>query len=273
MINFRHTILAFSALAVASLTGCNDIDDADRYIEADQVESLRAVLIEDFTGQNCVNCPDAHATMELLVEQYGDAVIPVSIHAGGFGIAATNKRYTGLMQPEGDTYNDAWGINEWPKGVVNRRGGAKNHDQWAQAVREEIATPSALSIVANASCVDDKIDINLQFRPTADINARLQVWILEDGIVARQESNQGRINDYVHNHVYRASVNGVGGEPIALKDNIHSNLSLSCDVRSTDTEKWVPANLSVVAFVYDDSGVIQASHCKVSTPDGNTPAE
>lgn len=270
---FKHTILALSTIVASIFCACDDIDEADRYIEADQVEAVRTVLIEDFTGQNCVNCPSAHATIDQLVEQYGDAVIPVSIHAGGFGIPVSNKRYTGLMQPEGDTYNDAWGINEWPKGVVNRRGGAKNHDQWAQAVREELALPATIAIEAKASCDGDNIEINVELIPTVSVEAMLQVWILEDGIIARQEDAElGRINDYVHNHVYRASVNGVGGESVSLTDNILDNFSYTYGVRNTDTEKWVPENLSVVAFVYNSTGVLQATHCKV-TVDGNTPAE
>lgn len=270
---FKHTILALSTVAASFFCACDDIDEADRYIEAGQVEAVRTVLIEDFTGQNCVNCPSAHATIDQLVQQYGDAVIPVSIHAGGFGVPVSNKRYTGLMQPEGDTYNDAWGINEWPKGVVNRRGGAMNHDQWAQAVRDELALPSSIAMEAEASCDGANIDINIELIPTLSADAMLQVWILEDGIVARQEdATLGRINDYVHNHVYRASVNGVGGESVSLTDNIHANFSYTYGVRNTDTEKWVPENLSVVAFVYNSTGVLQATHCKV-TVDGNTPAE
>lgn len=244
-------------------SACNDIDEANRYIQADSVKPMRAVLIEDFTGQNCVNCPSAHKTIELLSEQYGDAIIPVAIHAGGFGVPVGYRFYTGLMQPEGDTYNDAWGINEWPKGVINRRGAALTPDEWAQTVRQELETPTTLAISADATCSNNKININLEFRPTDDVNGNLQVWITEDKIIARQESLEGRIKEYEHNHVYRASVNGVGGEPIALEANIHRNVTMSCDVRNNDGEVWNTENLSVVAFVYNSNGVLQATRCQV----------
>lgn len=261
-----YTLLA--VFGMLSLTSCSDIAEDERYIVVDSVVPQRAIIIEDFTGQNCVNCPKAHETIDRLVAQYGDAVIPVSIHAGYFGVAADYTRYTGLMQPEGNTYNDMWGIDEWPKGVVNRSGGPLNYDQWASAVRTELDKPTALDIELSAVCPEgsDEIAIEATFSQSADIEGFLQLWIVEDGIVARQRDiDRGLITDYVHNHVYRASVNGVGGEAIELDAMIHRTVEYTQPLRRTDTETWVTDNLSVVAFVYNSSGVIQAARAKVET--------
>ena len=263
---FKNVILSLAA--ASSLWACSDIDENNRYITVDNVDPQRSIIIEDFTGQNCVNCPAAHRDLEKLVEQYGDAVIPVSIHAGSFGIAADYTRYTGLMQPEGNTYNDAWGINEWPKGVINRQSGPIDRDAWAKAVRDIIGTPTPLDIDLEASCPDgaSEISIKLTLRPAEDIAGNLQLWILEDGIVARQQDiDLGRIDDYVHNHVYRAAVNGVGGQPVDLAAHLHMDATFTQPLRATATETWVPANLSVVAFVYNDRGVVQAAKAKVNT--------
>lgn len=251
-----------SLLASGLLIACNDVAIDDRYLAQESVEAQRVVLLEDFTGQNCVNCPAAHTILEKLSAQHGAAIIPVSIHAGGFGISVESTRYTGLMTPEGDTYNDAWGITEWPKGVVNRHTGALNPDEWATAVRTEIARPTNLAIDLDASLSDDlkDIDIAVTLRPAADIKGRLQVWILEDSIIAFQKDvDRGRIPNYVHNHVYRASVNGVGGEPVELSAMLHKDLTYTCLVRSGEREQWNVDNLSVVAFVYNDSEVLQAA--------------
>lgn len=264
----KHLLLSLTAGAALALTACSDISTDDRFIVTESVTPLRAVIIEDFTGQDCVNCPAAHETLDLLVEQYGDAVIPVSIHAGTFGVPCDYKRYTGLMQPEGNTYNDAWGIDEWPKGVVNRSGSATNCDEWAEAVRRELAVEAPLGITVSADCPEGAadIDIKVTLSPRTDIEGMLQVWIIEDGIVARQRDiDRGLITNYVHNHVYRASVNCVGGERTVLKANIHSELTFSQPLRATQYETWVPGNLSVVAFVYTPDGVLQAACAKVNT--------
>lgn len=250
--------------AAATMVACNDIAENERLIPMESVKAERAVLIEDFTGQKCVNCPDAHKTIEALEEQYADKVIAVSIHAGAFGIAADNTRYTGLMQPEGDTYNDMWGITAWPAGVVNRTGGATTHDLWPAAVRTALALPTPLDIDINVECSETDLFIQVDCAQNQDVSGNLQVWIVENGIVARQDSNAGRINDYVHNNVYRASVNGVGGVPVSLKAFEHQAFTYTQPLRVTDTETWVPENLAVVAFVYNKDGVVQAARQKVS---------
>ncbi len=258
----KHLLFAFIAASI--LSACSDIPADDRYIPIDSATPQRTILIEDFTGQNCVNCPAAHKKIEDLVKQYGDAIIPVSIHAGTFGIPATNTRYTGLMQPEGNTYNDAWDIKAWPQGVVNRAGGAKAPDEWGQTVRDAISMPTPLDIDIDASCADGTISIGTTLSSTVDLDAEFQIWVIEDGIVARQEDiDRGRIMDYVHNHVYRTAVNGVGGEHISLTAMIHRTASYSVTLKSTDTETWNPDNLSIVAFAYTTDGVVQAAKTKV----------
>ena len=63
------TILTLAALMMAS---CDEVDPQDRLIYVEPPEVSRAVLIEDFTGQYCVNCPRATEEIERLIEEYGD---------------------------------------------------------------------------------------------------------------------------------------------------------------------------------------------------------
>lgn len=255
-------------MAAAAFAACSDIADDDRFIVIDGVEQRRTVLIEEFTGQNCPNCPTAHKEIETLVGQYPDALIAVSIHAGDFGISSTARR-PGLMQPEGNIYNNRYGIDEWPKGVVNGRGGARNFDEWSDAVRDELKreTPLGIDIAAQASAdTPATITVDCSLLSTADLAGTLHIWIVESGIVARQvDKDLGLITDYVHDHVYRAAVNGVDGEALALKAHISSQLQHSIAARATDSETWNIDNLSVVAFVrLPDGSVAQAAQCKVA---------
>ena len=46
----------FLSLCIAPvLAACSDIDETERFIPIDSVTPLRCVLLEDFTGQNCVS--------------------------------------------------------------------------------------------------------------------------------------------------------------------------------------------------------------------------
>ncbi len=262
---------AFFLLLGGLSSACTDIKEADRYIAVDSVVPERAVLLEDFTGQRCVNCPAAHGTIELLEEQYGDKFIPVSIHGGGFGVSTDmtrfNINFVCLMEPEGTPLNDRYGIKEWPKGVVNGRGGAVNPDDWTKKVREELERPSSVSINIDAHYVEseNKVYVTSTFLPTADFDGRLSVWVLESNIVAFQyDKGNVRIPDYVHNNVFRTTLTGIEGEAYRLKANIHDTDERSFEVRDNEKEKWVPENLSVVVFLADGSGVVQAAKAKVA---------
>ena len=44
----------------------------------------KKILLEDYTGHKCGNCPRAAEKAEELKEIYGDQLIPIAIHAGFF---------------------------------------------------------------------------------------------------------------------------------------------------------------------------------------------
>lgn len=263
--------------ALLALASCNDISEDERFIPVDPVQPARVVLIEDFTGQNCVNCPDAHAVIEKLEKQYPGAIVAVSIHAGDFGIGkeltSFDDNFIGLKTEEGQKYNDKWGIKAWPAGVVNRRGGAVEHDKWSTIVDEELKREADVAIDLAASLDNTDIKIDVTLKPQADIEGYLQVWIIESGIVARQRTSHGRDNNYVHNNVFRAAVNGLDGVKVILTSGMHQSESYSIPLRYNEQERWVPENLSVVAFVADGNGVHQAAIAHLSdkpAEDGET---
>lgn len=258
--------LFFSLMAMIALCGCSDVDSDDRFIAVEGVTPERTILIEDFTGQNCVNCPAAHEVLDQLVEQYPDNIIPVSIHAGKFSVPVDRTRYpdyVGLMQPEGDGMAGRWGITAFPKGVINRTGTAIEVDAWASAVRDQLAIPSNVDIELEAALDGNEIAITATLKPQADIKATLHVWVIENGIVAFQRDTNSRIPDYVHNNVYRCSVNGIDGQGVDLTAHVYNTVTLRQAVRDTETEKWNTTNLDIVAFLETSSGVLQAAKTHV----------
>lgn len=244
------------------MCACENIDESERYIQMEAIETKRNVLLEDFTGQNCPNCPKAHETAEILKEQFGDALITVSIHAGPFAWAEGTKSFPTFKTTEGDTYASAWDISEYPSGVINRTSGKLSYSDWATHVRNELQKDAAADIQTEATLNEDKtqLSITTAIKPQANIDGKLQVWITESGIISRQKNGSSYIKEYEHNHVYRASVNGVGGEDISLKSNVFKTLAHTFDIK----EGWNADNLSVVTFIYNNSGVVQVTECKVT---------
>lgn len=120
-----------------------------------------------------------------------------------------------------------------------------------------------MDIELEAALDGNEIAITAILKPQADIKATLHVWVIESGIVAFQRDTNSRIPDYVHNNVYRCSVNGIDGQGVDLTAHVYNTVTLRQAVRNTETEKWNTANLDIVAFLETSSGVLQAAKTHV----------
>ena len=260
MKNFFHIL---SICAIALFCGCETIDEADRFVGPVEFTPKKNVLIEDFTGQKCLNCPTASEAVKSLQDLYGkEHVIAVAIHGGSMSLP--NSKPGGLATPTGEEYNKHWGIDSWPKGLVDRNaanptGGATNYTSWAaQVIQRLVEEPKVEIAVSDATYNADSLKLNIKVDlATKDkLNGKVQVWLTENNIVALQALPSGGYDTkYVHNHVFRAAVNGTWGEDVVLGKGEETSLSYTVDLNG---QKWVPENLAVVAFVYNDQeGVLQ----------------
>lgn len=266
----RMLLAAGAALMLGSCT----IDEDDRFIELPSITAERSVILMDFTGQMCVNCPEAHELIEQLEQQYGSHLIPVSIHGGGmaWSVNITNfeRNRVGLMIEEGNELNDAFGINSWPMGVVDRINDGNAPmlmSQWPAAVRDAIAQPTDVHISASVKLDGDNINITTDVMSSSDRNAALQVWLVENGIVATQLTRNGNNPDYVHNNVLRYQAYDLNGSPLQLTKGVTSSTTTDVKTRWTDKERWVVDNLSVVAFVFEGKQILNAVKVPVVAKD------
>lgn len=250
--------VATAAMAMAAAS-CSNIDEGDRFIEVNPEEVGRAILIEDFTGQRCVNCPTGTEIINGIVEAYGeDNVIAVGIHSGPLGFAG-NSKTVGLMTDTGNEYYTRWDKENkmgQPWVIFNRKTSPDSqYYNWAAQVSTIISEKANLSVnIANAYDADKR---TLTTTVEADgvngtVKGKLQVWIMEDGVPALQMMPDGSANkEYIHNHVFRAAVNGTWGEEVTVKEGETTTKQYSYVL----PEAWVADNIAVVAFVYNDSGV------------------
>ena len=260
------TKIFLSSLICLLFAACDHISDDDRliYVEPTQQDSietdttatstLRHILLEDFTGQMCVNCPLGTEVIEQLQEAYDDQFIAVGIHGGPLGFKG-NASSLGLATDLGDEYYDHWQLEYQPVGLIDRHG-AVNYPDWMTKVREELAQTSSISMELEAILNGDQMAINVKETCLSNTyNGNLQVWVLEDSITATQKMPNGTVNkQYVHNHVLRTAVNGNWGEGVSLNANEPKTHTYRLSVDA----KWNTNHLSVVAFVYNDNGVEQA---------------
>lgn len=255
--------------AAFGITACDNIDSDDRYIELpdvviDEDEIPRWVLLEEFTGQLCVNCPAAHDIIKSLSAQWGERFVPVSIHCGAptFGIPESTPGLVGLQTEQGEAYFNAYGglgSNKLPCGIVNRQGGMLGSAAWADPIRTLMGTTSPLNMQIAPEVNGSNLDIVLNVSASEAVDGKLLVWVVESDIVAMQQllGNKTDMN-YVHNHVFRASVNGADGDDLKIEAHADASMTFSIPLAST----WNPDHLAVVAFVYTPTEVVQTIHAE-----------
>lgn len=268
-------LLSIAALALA-FTACDDIKEGDRYEQMEVLSVARTVLLEEYTGQMCVNCPKAHEAIESFEKLYGQNFISVSFHCGGdaFSIAENDPSWegitVGLRNDESQKYGEQANAYSLPAGKVDRVTSLKNYDAWAEDIRTELGkeTPVNIELAATLASDGTTIDIATTIKSSSNVSGKLQLWVVENGITAMQMLPNGDLDlEYVHNNVFRGSVNGMGGEAVNIQSGVHGEFQHTAAVK----DWWKAENLAIVAFVYNDGGVLQAARAKVSA--ANAPAE
>ncbi|MBR5727149.1 MAG: Omp28 family outer membrane lipoprotein [Muribaculaceae bacterium] len=244
------------------LVACDNIPEDERLIYVKPAAVSRTVLIEDFTGQRCVNCPNATEAIEQLIEQYGDSgVIAVGIHSGPFA-RNTNGTTLPLWTAEGDEYFSYFGVEQQPSGMVNRLS-VSNYTDWPALVYNEIQQTAPLSIQLEVELNEETRSLAVTSSMMAtdgNVNGKLQLWLVEDSIVSPQYMPDGKpMRDYVHNHVFRQSINGTWGEDVSIPEGEKRAIQSSMDI----AEAYDMDRLSVVAFVYNSTGVLQAAKIRI----------
>lgn len=265
--------VATAAMAMAAAS-CSNIDEGDRLIYVKPAEVGRAILIEDFTGQRCVNCPTGTEIINGIVETYGeDNVIAVGIHSGPLGFAG-NSKTVGLMTDTGNEYYTRWDKENkmgQPWVIFNRKTSPDSHyNNWAAMVGTIISEKANLSVKIDNAYDAAKRTLTTTvgaFGTNGTVNGKLQVWIVEDGIKALQMMPDGKPNkEYMHNHVFRAAVNGTWGEDVTVKEGETTTKQYQYVL----PEAWNADNIAVVAFVYNDGGVENVAKKHLVEHEGET---
>lgn len=234
----------------------------------------RKVLLEDYTGLKCVNCPAATAGAEALVDLYKGQVILMTVHAGYFSSPDASGHYTADYRvTEGVEWFDDFMLISNPMGMVNRTPyngkQAIGSGSWAAAVaamvkEEEVASINITTEYTPLNRHHITTTIETKFHKELSGAYSLSVCILEDSIIGWQKNNDTLvgpvpdIENYVFNDMLRAVLNGTYGEQ--LTNAVDTLQAYSKTYLYTVSDNWDSGNLSLVAFVFNNETkeIIQA---------------
>ncbi len=230
----------------------------------------KKVLVEEFTGVRCVNCPAGAAELENLKSIYGDRLVVVSIHAGDFAPPYSDSKYD-FRTTEG-TALEAWlGVPlGYPTAVVNRkkfdgqRSVQVTKANWAGLIADESKTVSLLNLVINKKYIKDSRDLTMTVTliPTEKLpdDLRLSVLLTENDVVDQQETPQGKKSDYNHKHVLRRIISGDAKGVV-----LNGALSWTGNFKVPTT--WVAEKCQLVVVAHrggDIKDVLQVSEVKLT---------
>lgn len=266
--------LLYTILPALALASCNDFENEDeRYTPIEEagveIEKLLThnVLMIEFTGQNCVNCPTAHEEIEKYEHIFGERFISVSIHGYAAQMGLPPMLPYALGTEDGVKYNEMFGIEAWPNAVIDWNSGklGSNYGKWLGILFEDLCKPATTLIIQpTALFKDGKIEVTtvLNNESNSDSDVKYMVWLSESDIVSMQITPSGQMNPtYVHNNVFRASLCGLTGEDVTVESGKTVTLTHSIDKGS----KWVAENMAAVVFAYTDTeGVISVEKVPVT---------
>ena len=245
----------------------------------------RKVLIEDFTGQKCGNCPGAAATINTIKGIYGEKVISVALYTNFYATPSGAPYTYDFRTTFGNDYDATFQPVGWPAGMINRRGYPttthwQNMSSWADTVGAVLALPQEANIVItnnyNSSARVLNTSIRSEFLTLHNGNYKLIVLLTEDSIVKPQYFGPPISKDslnYVHRHVLRDGISSNSwGETllsgtIVAGDTAVKTYNYTLPAAFPATNGIAPnENLCyVVAYIYDAATyeVIQAEEKKI----------
>lgn len=264
-INILATFLALAFFASNCKEKCIEIPPLGQ-----GVTSARKVLIEEFTGVRCPNCPQGSAEIANLLAIYKENLIPVSIHAGVFTEPLPETRQD-FRTDEGTALEPYLGTPlGYPSAVVDRTafsgsaGLQSFKSQWAGFIQQDLAVapPLAINLATNFNATTRQLELDMTILPSKTLSGehRFSIMLTEDHIIDAQINGAVHLDDYDHEHVLRDMLTKYDGAEIS--ENLTAGVPISRHFSFTVPTNWKAENCHVVAFVHHggvpDKAVLQA---------------
>ncbi len=306
-------IIFFSAITVffgAIMVSCDKVEQPFEQeqvtgpingvpVKSDSSKILdRKVLVEDYTGHKCGNCPKALDTIEDILLTHPGQVIPVSIHSGYYS-THTSSPYSYNWIVESPTKPGYNALDEFfqvsdqgnPNGMVNRKDydlvnflHVKGIDVWKAEVASILATPAQASIylvnVYDPTNNNLQTTANVRFLSSLTGNYKIATMVVEDevecdtlvGRILPQKDYTMNPDDdyhYIHKHVLRDYLYGAFGDSLMTNPNINDTVSRvftrNLSGIGTGVYDWKADKLAVIVYIYNGTTyeIIQAEELKI----------
>ncbi len=213
--------------------GTNLLEVDTTYLAAPDVKQPLNILIEEFTGVKCVNCPRAHDLISNLQAAHPGRVLAAGIHTG-FYASPYAGRYDFRISEGPALEQLLGGTLGYPAGAVNRtRFPGENlmlisDQKWSGHVNDlmddsalvRISMPQSL-YNASADRMEGRLTVQWCQELSQNPNSNpvyLSLYLLQNNLIDWQLNTGGVDSQYVHRHVVRRLITPVNGFPLQAPD-------------------------------------------------------
>ncbi len=280
--------ILFIALAISiGFTSCDVLEgpfDEQTNNTIDTTKPLRKILLEDYTGHTCGNCPCAAEEAKLLDSIYGERVIVVSTHVGFFAepYPSGSKFRSDFRTTAGEELATAFDVGcntcgiGLPAGMISRT--KYNNDRvlsstaWASAIAQldtAVIAEMEMSKTYNSTSRTVNISVEVKYLKAASAEHQLVLYAVEDSVInwqkfyAQCSPTGGNIDvpDFIHRHLLRGAVNSTWGDKLyTINTIIPKGYTTTKTYSQVLDPTWSDKHMSYVAFIQDNvtKEVIQA---------------
>lgn len=284
----RKKVSLLLALAgVVMLTSCDEkgalgvilepqeLAEDTTYVGTVATAQPRKMLVEEFTGATCPNCPDAQALLSNLNAQNGERLATMAIHVlnNPQTRPVKNAKYDFRTQDGTDAGNTFFGtVNNLPIAGLDRVKNAKaerlmQKNDWAGVVsdRLKVTPPVNVDVTSTytAATREALIEVKVAYTKAMEGQQFLSVALVEDGMVDKQDSTGIVIENYTFKHVLRDYITPVAGVAFLKADQKPAGTVYIRRFKFKVDDKWEATNCHLIAFVHNNNGedkeVLQAA--------------
>lgn len=230
---------------------------------------LQNVLLEDFTGHTCTNCPAAAVIAKTIEDANPGRVFIASIHAGtasSFQTPELPELPSDFRTEEGNIYvSEIPSFFANPIGTVNRRSGGLGNTLWYLSSTWVNETNTVLSNTPKAGLQVQMnyypqtrglfIHTESEFLSNLTEEHGIVIYLIRKTVIAPQKLANGTVEEEYHHHdVMSGTVNGAWGTNLGSElntgDKIYNDFALELPDSSLDST-YNTDNLSLITYLYN----------------------
>jgi len=231
------------------------------YIESPvQVAEMKRVLMEEFTGVQCVNCPAGHVIIETLKNNFGEQLVAVGYHTDFLGqpYAFSTEDFRTTQATEVQNYLVFDGYK--PAAAIDRVAFDGNQtsllyprNSWNNRVQQQLTKTAPLNIELSNTydAATKKLTIAVELHYTQNVaDAQKITLLLTESGMQQPQLNIGNVIDtiYTHKDVERVFLTNVLGDE--LNTTTEAGRVVRRIYETTLGANWKPENIHAVAFVH-----------------------